>query len=156
MLKKLTVFVVLLSFLLVAVPVSADCYDSHSEKCKVSQKIQPIKTQPVKVEPVIYKSAIKVTQNGGVYKVGFAEITFPKNFISSRDLPITFQVEISAVNGAAGIEFKPDIPNFNKDVTIKVDAYKGYLYDKVLKKNIYVQIKKQQLKVSHFSRYALS
>lgn len=146
MLKKLTVFVVLLSLVLVAVPVSADRYDSQSEKYKCSQKI----------EPVIYQSTIKVTKDGGVFKVGFAEITFQKNFISSRDLPITLKVEISAVNGVAGIEFKPDVANFNKDVTIKVDAYRGYLYDKVLKKNVYVEIKKQQLKVSHFSRYALS
>ncbi len=146
MLKKLTVLLVLLSFLLAAVPVSAACYTPHPTKDKACEY----------VKPVIYERTIRVDNNGGAFKVGFAEVVFPKGFLSSQKLPITIDVEISAVNGAAGIEFHPDIPYFSKDVTIKVDAYKGYIYDKTKKKNVYVEIKKQQLKVSHFSRYAFS
>lgn len=146
MLKKLTIIVVLLTFILMAVPVSAAQYTPHPGKYNVSES----------ANPVIYERTIRVNENGGVFRVGFADVVFKKGSLDSDSLPITIDVEISAVNGVAGIEFSPDIPDFNKDVTIRVDAYKGYLYDKAQHKNIYVEIKKQQLKVSHFSRYAFS
>jgi hypothetical protein len=146
MLKKLTVFIVLLSFILLAVPVSAAHYTPQPAGYNVSESVQP----------VIYERTIKVNDNGGAFRVGFADIIFKKGCLESDQLPIAIDVEISAVNGVAGIEFHPDIPSFNKEVTIRVDAYKGYIYDKTQKKNIYVEIKKQQLKVSHFSRYAFS
>lgn len=146
MLKKLTVFIVLLSFILLAVPVSAAHYTSQPAGYNVSESVQP----------VIYERTIKVNDNGGVFRVGFADVIFKKDCLGSDKLPVTIDVEISAVNGIAGIEFHPDISNFSKQVTIQVDAYKGYIYDKTQRKNIYVEIKKQQLKVSHFSRYAFS
>lgn len=146
MFKKLTVFVILLSLILVTVPVSAANYNSHPAKYNVSERIQP----------VIYERTITVNDNGGVFRVGFADVVFKKGCLDSEKLPISITAEISAVNGVAGIEFNPDIPSFNKDVTIRVDGYRGFIYDKTSHKNIYVEIRKQQFKVSHFSRYAFS
>lgn len=146
MLKKLTVFVILLSFILIAVPVSAAHNNPHQENYSVSES----------TEPVIYKETITVTEDGGVFRVGFADVVFKKDFLDPEMLPITFDVEISAVDGVAGIEFQPGVPDFCKDVFIRVDEYNGLLYDKTQEKNIYVEIDKQLLKVSHFSRYAFS
>jgi hypothetical protein len=106
--------------------------------------------------PVIYKSEINVTENGGVYKIGPAMVIFPKDFIDEDRLPAKINVEISAVNGVPGIEFTPDIPDFNREVTIIMHQYEGLLYDKTAGKNIWVHIDNQKLKVKHFSRYAFS
>lgn len=130
MLKKLTVILVLLVFIISAVPVSAA------------------------QDQVIYKSTIKVTEDGGTYRVGFVDVKFKKDFLGRDMQPIRIYIEISAVDGIAGIEFAPDIPSFNKDVTIRVDSYDGLLYDKTKKRNILVHIRKQQFTVKHFSRYA--
>jgi hypothetical protein len=140
MFKKLTFLLVLLMLIFSAMPVFAAA-DYHQTDTN---------------NPVIYKSIINVTQNGGVYRVGFAEIRFPKDFIDADNLPVELNVEISAVNGVAGIEFSPDIPSFDKNVTILVHTYDGLLYDKTLNRNIQVHIRNQKLTVHHFSRYAFS
>lgn len=139
MFKKLTVILVLLMFIFSAIPVSAA---GHDWKCAQ--------------EPVIYKSQINVTEDGGVYKVGFATIKFPKSFISDERLPLTINVEIYAEGGMAYIEFTPDTPGFSRDVTISAHSYYGLLYDKASGKNIQVRIRSQRFKVGHFSRYAFS
>lgn len=139
MLKKLTVILVLLMFVFSVIPVSAASHD-----WKAAQ------------EPVVYKSEIKVTENGGVYKVGFATIKFPKGFVNSDELPAVIEVQVYAENGEAYIEFSPDMPDFIKDVTISAHTYDGLLYDKAQNKNIGVYVKSQKFKVSHFSRYAFS
>lgn len=104
-------------------------------------------------EPVIYKEMITITEDGGRYQVGFTEIEFKKEYMDSNNLPITFEVQIYAENGETYIEFKPDIPEFNKKVHIRVDKYQGVLFDKVAEKNIEVNIKNQQILAEHFSRY---
>ena len=105
---------------------------------------------------VIYKSEINVTEDGGVYQVGFVTIKFPKDFIDDDQLPVTINVEISSINGVPTIEFTPDIPGFNEEVIINVHSYNGLLYDKTSEKNVKVRIKHQTLLVNHFSRYAFS
>ena len=144
MFKKLMVILVLLMFIFSTIPAYAADYNQSDVLKSEVQK------------PVIYKSIINVTEDGGVYKVGFATITFPKGFIDDGQLPVRINVEISAVNGVPGIEFTPDIPDFNKNVAITVKSYDGLLYDKTSKKNIRVHIRNQILKVRHFSRYAFS
>lgn len=139
MLKKVTILLVLLMFIFSTVPAYASS-DSH-----FSAK-----------DSVVYKSDIVVTGAGGVYQVGFTTIKFPSGFISADKLPIKIHVEISSVDGVAGIEFTPDIPVFNADVTINVHSYNGLLYDETLRKNIPQNIKHQVLQVNHFSRYCFS
>lgn len=145
MLKKLSIIVLLLVFVFSVMPVSAaNYYDQNLQKIQTVEK------------PVVFKETIFVTKDGGSFEVGFATVKFPKDFIESNMLPIRFDVEISAVNGVAGIEFTPDVPDFNKDVIIKVECYRGWLYDKAKGKNIWVNVRPQVLKVKHFSRYAFS
>jgi hypothetical protein len=145
-LKKLSAVIIALTLMFSAVPVWA------------AHDAAPMKTDSVTENqgPVIYSSTLNVTEEGGVYKVGFVEIVFKKDFIDPSLLPGSISVEITAVDGVPGIQFSPDIPQFNKEVTIKVDSYSGLLYDKTAGKNIYVNIEKQHLKVEHFSRYAFS
>jgi hypothetical protein len=145
MYKKLMVVLLLLVLVFTAVPASAANYHNYD-----IQKIQMLQN------PVIYKSTINVSSDGGIFDVGFATVKFPKSFIDPDQLPITLNVEISAINGVAGIEFSPDIPNFNKEVIIRINNYDGLLYDKTKGKNVWVHIKSQVLKVNHFSRYAFS
>ena len=139
MFKKLTVILVLLMFIFSTIPANAASNDWRSAQA-----------------PVVYKSEINVTENGGVYKVGFATIKFPKDFIDDELLPVVIKVEIYADGGKAYIEFAPDIPDLSKDVTISAHTYHGLLYDRASGKNIQVNIKSQKLKVWHFSRYAFS
>lgn len=138
MFKKLTAIVLLLIFVFSAMPVNA-CHDwKDAEK------------------QIIYKSEIRVTENGGEYKVGFATIKFPRNFISGSKLPVKIKVEIYSEKGKTYIDFSPDMSNFKKEVTISTQSYKGLLYDKAYKKNIQVNIRSQKFEVRHFSRYAFS
>ncbi|HEX3029847.1 MAG TPA: hypothetical protein VHT34_11220 [Clostridia bacterium] len=145
MYKKISILLVLLMFLFsAALPAYAgnnQHVDAHFQKTAVQQ-------------PVIYERDIVVTEAGGVYQVGFTTIKIPENFTSG--LPVTLHVEVASVNGEAGIEFTPDIPCFNADVTIIVHSYNGLLYDKTLGKNLKQNIHQQILKVQHFSRYAFS
>lgn len=139
MFKKLIVILVLLMFLFSTMPAYAADHDQVDVQ-----------------KPVIYSSIINVDEDGGVYKAGFAIIKFPKGFTDEEQLPVTISVKISIVNGVPGIEFAPDMYDFNKDVTIIVHSYNGLLYDETSGTNIQVHIKSQKLKVIHFSRYAFS
>lgn len=145
MFKKFTIIILLLVFAFSVMPVSAANYYGHDiQKLNMVQK------------PVIYTDTIFVGKDGGKFDVGFVTLKFPRNFIDSDKLPIRLVVKVSAVNGVAGVEVKPDIPCFNKDVLIKVDQYNGLLYDEARGKNIWVNVKPQVLKAKHFSRYAFS
>ncbi len=130
--KKIVVFLILLALVLSAIPVSAA------------------------QEPVIYNSTITVTSEGGVYQVGFVSIEFKKEFLDAQKLPVTIDVEVSAVNGVAGIELDPSMSDFCKKVHVRVAKYNGLLYDKTTGQNIQVDVKKLQLVVNHFSRHAFS
>lgn len=107
-------------------------------------------------EPVIYKSIITVTDEGGRFQVGFVNLEFKKDFLPSDKLPVTFEVVVSARGGIAGVEITPSVEGFLKKVHIRVDEYSGLLYDETLGRNIQVYVKKQQIIVNHFSRYAFS
>jgi hypothetical protein len=146
MLKKLSAVIIALTVAFSTVPVLA-AHDNASIRtdCVIENQ-----------GPVTYSSTLDVTEDGGIYKVGFAEIAFKKNFVDPELLPDSINVEIFAVDGVPYIEFTPDMPGFDKDVTIRVDSYSGLLYDKAACKNVYVNIKKQHFKVEHFSRYAFS
>jgi len=105
-------------------------------------------------EPIIFQSTFTVTEKGGEFTVGFATLDFKKEALPDGVTEITFNAQIYAENGTVYLEVKPDVPDFDKKVTIKVSEYKGYIYDKAKGENIYVEIKKQTLKADHFSRYA--
>jgi hypothetical protein len=102
----------------------------------------------------VFKDTITVTNDGGTFKVGFATIVFKKDFLPADKLPATFNVEINVLKGIAGIEFKPNTPEFDKPVLIFVDSYKGLLYDITNGDNVNVDINKQVIVAKHFSRYA--
>lgn len=103
--------------------------------------------------PVMYTETITVTQDGGRYEIGFVNVEFKKEFIDQSMLPATFQVKVYVLNGEGCIEFEPDIPDFFKKVHIRVDKYKGQLYDVSTGQNILVNFKHQQILADHFSRY---
>ena len=105
--------------------------------------------------PIIYSTNFTVTSKGGDFEVGFAKVSFKKNFIDNELLPIRFTASIYAENGQVYIEFSPSTSNFNKKVQISVSEYKGYLFDKAIGKNIRVSVKSNHFTVEHFSRYAL-
>ena len=111
-------------------------------------------------QPVVYNnnSRITVTEDGGRFQIGFVNIEFKKEFLDSGQLSATFDVKVSAENGVAGIEISPDTPEFFKKVHLRVSSYQGLLYDETETacKNILVDIKKQQIIIGHFSRYAFS
>ena len=130
MFKKITLFLMVFVLLLTSVPVMA------SE------------------QPVEYKATITVTADGGRYQVGFINVEFKKDCLDPEQLPLTFDVQVYAENGANYIQFSPDIPKFYKQVHIRIDKYNGLLYDRALEKNITADVKKQQILAGHFSRYA--
>lgn len=106
-------------------------------------------------EPAIIKDTIVVTEDGGRFQVGFVNIDFKKDFLDKEELPKTYEVEIYAENGVPYIDISPDTDKFNKKVHIRVDRYTGLIYDKIEKRNIKVDIKKNNIVVHHFSRYCL-
>lgn len=130
MLKRIFMFLIILLLLLVNIPVMA------SE------------------QPAEYKATITVTEDGGRYQIGFAEVEFKKDSLDLDQLPVTFDVRIYAENGINYIEFTPDIPDFYKQVHIRIGKFKGQLYDRAAGENIQVNVKKQQILAGHFSRYA--
>lgn len=107
-------------------------------------------------DPIVYKDTITVSEDGGRYQVGFVNVEFKKRFLGSSFLPVDFAVEIYAENGVVYIDFEPDFEIFNKKVHIRIDSYEGLIYDRALKKNIYVSIKKRQILADHFSRYCMN
>lgn len=155
MFKKLTAILVLLMLVFSTMPAYAANHDCGSTRDYYWSSSQNVDWRCAQ-EPVIYKSEIKVTKNGGEYKVGFVTVDFPRNFINDRQLPVVIKVQVYAERGKAYIEFTPDLPDFNKDVTISVQKYSGLLFDKASRKNIQVNIRSQKFKVEHFSRYAFS
>lgn len=104
-------------------------------------------------KPVIYKKTITITEDGGRYQIGFANVEFKKDFLEKEKLPYTLEVQIYAENGKGYIEFSPGAPKFIKKVHIRIAAYKGQLYDIAKGENIEVNFKKVSMLVDHFSRY---
>jgi len=132
MLKKLGILMVLLLVLFTSIiPVSAN------------------------EEPITYKRTVTVTNEGGIYQVGFATVEFKKDFIKGQ-LPVTFDIEIYADNGEFGIQILPHEECLDKPVHVRVDSFEGYIYDTAVGGNVKANIKKQQLILKHFSRFAFS
>lgn len=102
---------------------------------------------------MIFEKTVTVTEKGGIFEVGFVTVNFPKNFLPQNQYPKTFTLRVCARDGEVGIEASPDTNNFLKPVLIKVDKYKGNLYDEVTGENIFISIKKQTLVAKHFSWY---
>lgn len=144
MLKRLLPILLILMIIFTFIP-------AYAAEIPVKQEISNFTN-----ENAIFKDTITVTSDGGQYQVGFVTLKFPKDFIESSRLPITFEVEISAVDGIAGIEINPSTGDFLKKVQVKVDSYNGLLYDKTSDENVQVHIKHQILNLKHFSRYAFS
>lgn len=139
MFKRLTVIVVLLMFLVSTVP----AYAADHGQADVQ-------------EPVIYERTINVTEDGGVYRVGFTTIRFPKDFIDDEQLNAEIDIKIYMENGVPYIEFNSDLQGFDKAVTINVHSYNGLLYETNPGRNVFIRIKQQTIRVRHFSRYAFS
>lgn len=104
--------------------------------------------------PVTFSKTITVTEDGGRYQVGFVNLEFKKDFIDETNLPLTLKIEVYAENGTVYLESDVDTGVFCKYVHIRVADYNGLIYDRAAGKNIEVSIRKQQLLVKHFSRYA--
>lgn len=102
--------------------------------------------------PVLFSGSFTVTNEGGKFQVGFVEIHFKKGSLPDGIDSITFNAQIYAENGDVYIEFSPDA-KFKKNVHLKCLGYEGYIYDRSAGINIFVKIKKQQLKTDHFSRF---
>lgn len=103
--------------------------------------------------PIQYDQKITVTQDGGRYQVGFVNIEFKKDSLDPKMLPAAFEVQVYLNNGVGCIEFSPDVPDFYKNVHIRIDNYSGYLYDRATGKNVYITVKQQQILTSHFCIY---
>jgi len=129
---------------------------SHVVAAEKSEAVVTNQSVVAAEEPVIYKDTITVTQDGGRYQIGFIEVEFKKDWLEADKLPVTFEVKIYAENGKGYIEFSPDIPHFIKKVHIRVDDYKGLLYDVAKGENIYVNYKHKNFTVEHFSRFCFS
>ncbi|WP_408612170.1 hypothetical protein [Anaerocellum diazotrophicum] len=102
--------------------------------------------------PVLFNGSFTVTNEGGKFQVGFVEIDFKKNSLPDGIDSITFNAQIYAENGNIYIDFSPDA-QFKKDVHLRCLGYEGYIYDRSAGINIFVKLKKQQLKTDHFSRF---
>ena len=107
-------------------------------------------------EPVEFTLDITVDSEGGRYQVGFVNVEFKKDFLYEEYLPAVFEASVYAENGQVYIEFKPDTILFYKQVHLRIDKYKGYIYDRATGENIYVEIKQQQILAPHFSRYCFA
>lgn len=104
-------------------------------------------------EPITYEETFTVTEKGGNFKIGFAKVQFKKGFLDKEDLPLVVEVAMYAEDGIVYIEFSPDVDEFKRDVKIKANKFKGYIYDRATGENIYVDVPNQVFYVSHFSRY---
>ncbi len=102
---------------------------------------------------MIFERTVTVTEEGGSFEVGFVTVDFKKNFLPADQYPKTFTLRVCARDGEVGIEATPDTNNFLKPVLIKVNKYKGYLYDEVLDENIFVSVKNETIAAKHFSWY---
>ena len=106
-------------------------------------------------ENVTYEKILEVSAQGGTFHVGFASITFKKNFVDA-EWPLEIKVSVYAEGGTAYIEFLPDMGDFNMKVKVKVKKFNGYLYDYATGENEWFELKNQNLQIEHFSRYAFS
>jgi len=131
--RIMSLFFVVLALLLATMPVMAET--------------------EVPEEPVEFSMIIEVDSEGGRYQVGFVNVEFKKDFLNEEYLPAVFEASVYAENGQVYIEFKPDTVLFYKQVHLRIDKYKGYIYDRATGENIYVEIKQQQILAPHFSRY---
>lgn len=102
---------------------------------------------------ILFEEEITVTEKTTKVDVGFATITFPKNFIPADQYPITFTISLYAEDGDYYVEFDPDYEDFERDVQIHIHAYEGYLFDVGTGEFIFVEIPNQVFRVSHFSRW---
>ncbi|OPZ94223.1 MAG: hypothetical protein BWY74_00731 [Firmicutes bacterium ADurb.Bin419] len=102
---------------------------------------------------MIFERTVTVTEKGGTFEVGFVTVNFPKNFLEKGKYTKTFTLKVCARDGEIGIEATPDTNKFLKPVLIKVNNYKGFLYDEVTGENIFVNVKKQTVVAKHFSWY---
>lgn len=102
---------------------------------------------------MIFERTVTVTENGGSFEVGFVTVRFQKNFLPINQYPKTFTLRVCARDGEVGIEASPDTNSFLKPVLIKVNKYKGYLYDEVTDENVFTSVKKQTIVAKHFSWY---
>ncbi len=102
---------------------------------------------------MIFERTVTVTEKGGTFELGFVSVDFPKNFLAKDKYTKTFTLKVCAREGEVGIEATPDTPKFLKPVKIKVNNYKGFLYDEVTGENVFVNIKKQTIVAKHFSWY---
>ncbi len=134
--RTMSLFFVVLALLLAIMPVMAET--------------------EVPEEPVEFSLVIDVDSEGGRYQVGFVNVEFKKEFLDQEYLPATFNATIYALDGKVYIEFKPDTILFYKQVHLRIDKYKGYIYDRATGENIYVEIKQQQILAPHFSRYCFA
>ncbi len=107
-------------------------------------------------EKVTYEETLEVSAQGGTFQLGFAAITFKKNFVENVEWPLEIKVSIYAEDGIAYIELVPDMGNFKKKVKVKVKKFEGYLYDNATGENEWFELQNQTLQLSHFSRYAFS
>jgi len=109
--------------------------------------------------PGLIQETITVTERGGKFEVGFVTLQFPNKWIDLEGEAEELTVRIYAEKNELGevkvyIDIDKDLKNFNKEVHIKVDSYQGKLLEQSEGKLIDVKVKKQQIKVDHFSRYA--
>jgi hypothetical protein len=104
-------------------------------------------------DSIVFEKTVTITEKGGEVEVGFVTVKFHKDFLPKDQYPKTFTLKIFAKDGEVGIDVTPDTQNFSKPVQIKVDSYKGFLYDEVKGENIYVNVKNQTIVAKHFSWY---
>lgn len=102
---------------------------------------------------IVFERTVTITEKGGKVEVGFVTVNFPKDFLAEDQYPKTFTLKVFSKDGEIGIEANPDTQDFSKPVLIKVDNYKGFLYDEVKGENVFVNVKKQTIVAKHFSWY---
>lgn len=139
--KKLLLLITLLFSISFIFTVDVDAKTSKFETQETSDDTNPL----------IIDEMITVTDEGGKFEVGFANIRFKHDFLAYEE--ITFRVQIYAENGNVYIEFTPDVEEFDRPVHIQTSGYEGYIYDVATGESIYVEIPAQSFKVEHFSRY---
>lgn len=99
---------------------------------------------------VVFEDTILLTEKGGTFEIGFVTVKFPKD--ATENLPMEIEVDVYAEEGIAYIEFT-DVDAFFKSVKISTKGYDGLLYDVATGENVEIDLKNQNFKVDHFSRW---